>query len=104
MLSVPPRSLIDIPFSRSWDWRSVKRSLSTPLYATRGNVQKMPESDKLTLIAEIAASYLRRNSVGIDQIGSVVASVTRAIEEAAKEIDGSAVPETRLAPTGASPK
>src|SRR3569832_979077 len=36
----------------------------------------MAESDKLTLVAEIAASYLRRNSVGIDQIGAVVSSVT----------------------------
>jgi predicted transcriptional regulator len=65
----------------------------------------MPESAKLTLIAEITASYLRRNSVGIDQIGTVVSSVTHAVEEAAKEIGGSAVPELQPAPreTGGSP-
>jgi predicted transcriptional regulator len=64
----------------------------------------MPESDKLTLVAEIAASYLRRNSVGIDQIGTVVSSVTHAIEEAAKEIGGNAVPEARATTIQASAK
>ena len=67
-----------------------------------GNRKKMPESDKLTLVAEIAASYLRRNSVGIDQIGTVVSSVTRAIEEAAKEIGGNVVPEMHSTPPSAS--
>jgi predicted transcriptional regulator len=59
----------------------------------------MPGSDKLTLVAEIAANYLRRNSVGIDQIGTVVSSVTNAIEEAAKALNGGDAPETRSAPT-----
>jgi predicted transcriptional regulator len=65
----------------------------------------MAESDKLTLISNIAASYLRRNSVGIDQIGTVVSSVTRAIEEAAKEVGASAVraPEPAPGETGRSP-
>jgi predicted transcriptional regulator len=45
-------------------------------------------SDRLTLIATVAASYLRRNSVGIDQIGTVITSVTRAVEQAAKELAG----------------
>jgi predicted transcriptional regulator len=48
----------------------------------------MPESEKLTLIANIAASYLRRNSVGVDQIGSVVSSVTDALEHASKKLAG----------------
>lgn len=65
----------------------------------------MVESDKLTLVGNIAASYLRRNAVSIDQIGTVVSSVTRAIEKAAKEISGSAVPELQPAPieTGRAP-
>lgn len=65
----------------------------------------MAESDKLALISNIAASYLRRNSVSIDQIATVVSSVTSAIEKAAKEIGGSAVPEFLPAPreTGRSP-
>jgi predicted transcriptional regulator len=62
----------------------------------------MAASDKLTLVAEIAASYLRRNSIGIDQIGTVVSSVTNAIEQAAKALNGSDVPESRSAPTNSS--
>jgi predicted transcriptional regulator len=62
----------------------------------------MPDSDKLALISNIAASYLRRNSVAIDQIGTVVSSVTRAIEQAAKEIGDSDAPKTRSTPTKAS--
>jgi predicted transcriptional regulator len=62
----------------------------------------MSETNKLTLVAEIAASYLRRNSVGIDQIGTVVTSVTNAIEEAAKAINGGDAPETRSASTNGS--
>jgi predicted transcriptional regulator len=38
--------------------------------------------DRLSLIADIAASYLRRNSVGVDQIGTVVAAITRALDGA----------------------
>jgi predicted transcriptional regulator len=63
----------------------------------------MAESDKLSLISNIAASYLRRNSVGIDQIGTVVSSVTNALEEAAKAIGGGATSEPRSVPTEASP-
>jgi predicted transcriptional regulator len=48
----------------------------------------MVESDKLTLIAEIAASYLRRNSVGVDQIGTVVSAVTDALDQASKKLAG----------------
>src|SRR5882724_4587200 len=55
----------------------------------------MADSDKLALISNLAANYLRRNSVGIDQIANVVSSVTRAIAQAAKEIDGGAVQQSR---------
>jgi predicted transcriptional regulator len=50
----------------------------------------MAEDGRLTLIASIAASYLRRNSVGIDQIGAVVASVTHALDQASKDVVGTA--------------
>jgi predicted transcriptional regulator len=50
----------------------------------------MADPDRLSLIANVAASYLRRNSVGIEQIGSVVSSVRRALEEAAHGADGAA--------------
>jgi predicted transcriptional regulator len=65
----------------------------------------MAETDKLALISNIAAGYLRRNSVSIDQIGTVVSSITRAIEQTAQEIRGSAVHESQPAPreTGGSP-
>ena len=46
----------------------------------------MSDPDKLSLISNIAASYLRRNSVAVEQIGTVISSVTRAIEQAAKEL------------------
>lgn len=48
----------------------------------------MADVDKLNLIVSVTANYLRRNSVGIDQIPNVVSTVTRAIEQAAKEIEG----------------
>lgn len=62
----------------------------------------MPETDKLSLISNIAASYLRRNPVSVDQIGTVFSSITRAVEETAKEIQGSKGPEARSAPTTSS--
>jgi predicted transcriptional regulator len=46
----------------------------------------MAEADKLTLIANIAANYLRRNSVAVDQIGTVMSSVTDALEQVSKKI------------------
>jgi predicted transcriptional regulator len=52
----------------------------------------MADSDKLSLITNVAANYLRRNSVGTDQIASVMSAVTRAVEQAAKQLaDGSAL-------------
>jgi predicted transcriptional regulator len=58
----------------------------------------MPESDKLNLISDIAANYLRRNSVGIDQIGAVISSITGAIQQAAGRLDGKAVEAPSEAP------
>jgi predicted transcriptional regulator len=57
----------------------------------------MADSDRLSLIANVAASYLRRNSVGIDQIGSVISSVRRALEDASHGVD-SAAPAASVAP------
>jgi predicted transcriptional regulator len=48
----------------------------------------MADGDKLTLIASITASYLRRNSVSIEQIGAVVSSVTHALEQASNDVAG----------------
>jgi predicted transcriptional regulator len=53
----------------------------------------MVETDKITLIASITASYLRRNRVGVDQIGSVISSVTDALEQASKKIAGNTTDE-----------
>ena len=58
----------------------------------------MAEPEKLSLIATVAASYLRRNSVGMDQISVVISSVTRALQEAATEIERGAVTEMRSPP------
>ena len=48
----------------------------------------MAEVEKLNLIATISASYLRRNSVGVDQIAAVVSSVTDALEQASQRLAG----------------
>ena len=53
--------------------------------------------DKRTLIAKIAASYLRRNSVSIDQIGALISSVGNALGQASK-IAGTAGGEAALQP------
>ena len=45
--------------------------------------------DKRTLIAKIAASYLRRNSVSVDLIGALISSLGDALEQASK-IDAAA--------------
>jgi len=50
----------------------------------------MAESDNLTLIANIVASYLRRNTTGADQIGAVISSVTNALELASRKVAGTA--------------
>jgi predicted transcriptional regulator len=58
----------------------------------------MAESDKLALVANVASSYLRRNAVGVDQIGSVFSAVSKALDSAAKEISGEAAPAEAPAP------
>src|SRR5262249_6295109 len=60
----------------------------------RTNTKEHPMPDdmnKLELVASVAASYLRRNSVSVEQIGNVVANVTRALEQAAKDLNGGEV-------------
>jgi predicted transcriptional regulator len=68
----------------------------------------MADSDKLALIASITASYLRRNSVSIDQIGAVVSSVTHALDQASNGTTGSAdkdvQPAQVAAPSAGDPK
>jgi predicted transcriptional regulator len=54
-------------------------------------VENQQNTDKLALIADVVSSYLRRNSVSTDQIGTVVASVTRAIGDAEKQLAGGGV-------------
>jgi predicted transcriptional regulator len=49
-------------------------------------VENQQNTDKLALIADVVSSYLRRNSVSADQIGTVVASVTRAMGDAEKQL------------------
>jgi predicted transcriptional regulator len=62
----------------------------------------MTDSTKLALISNIAANYLRRNSAGVDQIGTVVLSITKAIEQAAKEIGDGGFSEVPSSPPDAS--
>lgn len=57
------------------------------------------ETDKLSLIANITANYLRRNSTSVDQISAVIATVTQAVERSANQLAGKEVQE---APTSAS--
>jgi predicted transcriptional regulator len=52
--------------------------------------------DRLVLVAQIAASYVRRNAIAVDQIATVVRNATDALVEAEKELGGS------LEPTGRS--
>jgi predicted transcriptional regulator len=63
----------------------------------------MGEPDKLTLIASITASFLRRNSVGVDQIETVVSAVAGALEQASKSIAGT-TDEGRLTSSDEKPK
>lgn len=47
----------------------------------------------LALVSNIAANYLRKNSVAAEQIGAVLSSITKAVRAAANEIEGRAVGE-----------
>jgi predicted transcriptional regulator len=54
----------------------------------------MPETDStLALISNIAANYLRKNSVAADQIGIVMSSITKAVREAASVLEGGTLGE-----------
>jgi predicted transcriptional regulator len=67
----------------------------------------MSETDsRLSLITNIAANYLRKNSVGADQIGSVISSITKAVRDAANELEGYTPAEDSngAAPTAAGEK
>jgi predicted transcriptional regulator len=44
--------------------------------------------DQLALVAQIAASYLRRNAVGVDQIATVVRNATEALATAMQQLRG----------------
>jgi predicted transcriptional regulator len=57
-------------------------------------LNQMSEADaRLSLVTNIAANYLRKNSVAADQIGSVISSITRAVRDAANELGGHAPAE-----------
>jgi MucR family transcriptional regulator, transcriptional regulator of exopolysaccharide biosynthesis len=43
-------------------------------------------NDRLALVAQLAASYLRRNPVAVDQIATVVRNTTEALAEAQKRL------------------
>jgi predicted transcriptional regulator len=48
----------------------------------------MPDQDRLALVADVAASYLRQNALGVDQIASVISNVSKALDAAARELAG----------------
>jgi predicted transcriptional regulator len=50
-----------------------------------------PSVDRLSLIANVAASYLRANSISADQIGNVVQNITKALADAEQIITGGSV-------------
>jgi predicted transcriptional regulator len=54
--------------------------------------EQAPPKDKLTLVSNIVASYLRQNSISVEQIGNVVANVTRAMQDAARMLAGGGEP------------
>jgi predicted transcriptional regulator len=53
----------------------------------------MAETDRLALVADIASSYLRRNSVAPEQIATVIATVSTALQRAGRELEGGSVSE-----------
>jgi predicted transcriptional regulator len=70
-------------------------------------LNQMSEADaRLSLVTNIAANYLRKNSVGADQIGSVIASITKAVRDAANELEGHAPADgsNGIAPTAPAEK
>jgi predicted transcriptional regulator len=59
-----------------------------------GDTKMAAVGDKRPLVAKIAASYLRRNSASVDQIGALITSVGDALEQA--RIAGSAASSTSV--------
>jgi len=51
-------------------------------------VEDQQSNNKLALVADVVSSYLRRNSIGAEDIGRVVASVTKAMSDAEKMLGG----------------
>jgi predicted transcriptional regulator len=64
----------------------------------------MESTDKLGLIAGVTASYLRRNSVGLDQISNVVAAVTQAFGDAERMLSGETAPTAEASTETARPE
>jgi predicted transcriptional regulator len=64
----------------------------------------MADTEKLGLVAEITASYLRRNSLGLDQLGAVIAHVTAALQNADNILSGGGVAEVGDQQPGPSPE
>jgi predicted transcriptional regulator len=54
------------------------------------------QADTLALVAGVASSYLRRNSISQHQIGDVVAAITTALQRASQELSGRTTAETAL--------
>jgi predicted transcriptional regulator len=69
-----------------------------------GVLWRMSDTDsKLALISNIAANYLRKNSVAADQIGGVIASITKAISDASHQLQSGAAEENSTEPAPAAP-
>jgi predicted transcriptional regulator len=58
------------------------------------------QAETLALVAGVASSYLRRNSITQHQIGDVVAAITTALQRASQELSGQATAEP--APDGST--
>jgi predicted transcriptional regulator len=52
--------------------------------------EKAQGKNNLALVSDIVSSYLRRNSVAVDEIGRVVSTVTTAMRDAESVVNGAA--------------
>src|SRR6185437_10701330 len=93
--SVDPSEITPIILQPRRPRRSIEHAIATrPCYCSRNIPEiRMADTEKLALVATVAANYLRRNPVGVDQIGTVFAAVTRALEDAARRLEGGAASE-----------
>jgi predicted transcriptional regulator len=64
----------------------------------KGRTPVADTADKLALISDVASNYLRRNSIGLDQIAAVVNSVTQAMQNAERTLAGGSAAEAPVAP------